>query len=161
MFIYFVLSILIGIFMYYLVNQIEPFSMQYVPLDKRNLTETPPINYDTLITNPKKEYNTALTDWKQYLKIQTEIRNAFEEKGSDSNIHPYVASDLRWRIHRWSMWDYLPNLDYPYYCRVQQFNGKETCQPLSNKLYCSVDKLYKSPVECLKNLDNNKNNTDK
>jgi hypothetical protein len=131
--------------------------MPYVPLKKRDLTEKPVINLDKLITNPKRNYNASLKSYQDYINLQKKIRNAFEVKGSNNNINPKVASDLRWRIHRWSMWDYLPNLDYPYYCQVKQFNGKETCQPLSNKLYCSVNKLFDTPAKCLISLNNNKN----
>lgn len=158
MLIYFLLSILIAFIFYYLINRIEPFTMPYVPIEKRDITEKPPLNLNKLITEPKKDYNQELKDWKDYLEIQTEIRNAHEVQGTSPGINPEVAQNLRWRIHRWSMWDYLPNLDYPYYCKVQQFNGKETCQPLTNKLYCSVDSLYKTPAECLKNISKSSNN---
>ena len=157
MLIYLILSILISLFLYYLVNRIEPFSMPYVPLKKRDLTEKPIKNFDTLITNPQKTYYATLKSYRDYINLQRKIRNAFEVERNNMGINPSVASDLRWRIHRWSMWDYLPNLDRPYYCRVPQFNGKETCVPLSNKIYCSVGNLYNNPAKCLNSLDQNKN----
>jgi hypothetical protein len=156
MLIYLILSIFISLFLYYVVNTIEPFSMPYVPLKKRDLTRKPKINLDTRITNPQKTYYASLRSFQDYINLQRKIRNAFEVERSNSSVNARVASDLRWRIHRWSMWDYLPNLDHPYYCRVTQFNGKETCQPLSNKLYCSVNNLYNSPAKCLNSLKNNK-----
>ena len=157
MLIYLILSILISFFLYYLVNTIEPFSMPYVPIKKRDLTTKPKINLDTRITNPQKTYHASLRSYQDYINLQRKIRNAFEVELAHSNINPHAASDLRWRIHRWSMWDFLPKLDHPYFCRVTLFNGKETCQPISNKLYCSVNNLYNSPAKCLNSLNNKKN----
>jgi len=157
MLIYLILSILISLFLYYLVNRIEPFSMPYIPLKKRDLTEKPIKNFDSLITNPQKTYYSTLQSYRDYINLQRKIRNAFEDKQNNSGINPMVSKDLRWRIHRWSMWDYLPNLDNQYYCRFPQFNGKETCVPLSNRLYCSVSNLYKTASQCLNSLNHNKN----
>ena len=158
MLIYFFVMISIATLLMCFVNKIEPFSMPYIPINDRNITRDPAENLNVEITNPKLEYNQELINWQEYIKIQTEIRNAHEVKGTNPGVNPEVAKNLQWRIHRWSIWDYLPSLKNPYYCKVQQYNGKETCQPLTDKLYCSVSNVFKSPMACLQNLQNKKSN---
>jgi hypothetical protein len=152
MLIYFFVLITIATLIMRFINKIEPFTMPYVPTAERNISSEPATNLNLEITDPKLEYNQAIINWQNYVKTQKQIRNAHEVKGINPGVNPEVAKNLQWRIHRWSVWDYLPSLKNPYYCKVRQYNGKETCQPLTDKLYCSVNNVFKNPNECLKTI---------
>lgn len=152
MLVYFFVLITIATLMMCFIQKIEPFSMPYVPTHERNISSEPTTNLNLEITNPPLEYDQAIVNWQNYVKTQKQIRNAHDVKGSAAGSNPEIAQDLQWRIHRWSVWDFLPSLKNPYYCKVQQYNGKETCQPLTDKLYCSVSNIFKNPNECLQTI---------
>ena len=152
MLIYFFVMIIIALLIMSFINKIEPFSMPYVPTNDRNISSEPATNLNLRITNPQFEYHQAIINWQNYLKTQKQIRNAHPVNSTTAGSNPRVAQDLQWWIHRWSVWDFLPNLKNPYYCKVLQYNGKETCQPLTNKLYCSVNNIFKNPNECLQTI---------
>jgi len=122
---------------YYFLLTIEQFNGNCIPHSK-------PI---------KKDNKNDVLTYDNYIKLEKKIRNQNKEKGS--SIPLAEVSDLNWRIHRWSIWDYLPDINKKYYCKVQQYNGEHTCVPLSNKEYCSVENLYKKPIDCLKSIKNN------
>ena len=124
---------------YYFLLTIEQFNGNYIPHSKRR--------------HIKKDTENNLLTYDNYIELEKKIRNQNEEKGLSIPIAE--VSDLNWRIHRWSIWDYLPDINKKYYCKVQQYNGEQTCVPLSNKEYCSVENLYKKPIECLKSIKNN------
>jgi hypothetical protein len=153
MLIYFFVMITIATLIMCFINKIEPFSMPYVPTHERNISSEPAPNLNVEITNPQSEYDQAIINWQNYVKTQKQIRNAHEVKGINPGVNPKVAENLQWRIHRWSVWDYLPSLKNTYYCKVLQYNGNETCQPLTDKLYCSVNNIFKTPNECLKTIN--------
>ena len=128
--------IFIAFSIYYFLIKIETFYGDYIPQSKRSLK--------------KKIY--PLSTYKDYIKIEKQIRNRHQDKGS--TIPLAEVSDLNWKIHRWSMWDYLPDITHKYYCKVRQYNGQEACVPLSDKQYCSIDNLFKKPIDCLKSIKN-------
>jgi hypothetical protein len=161
-FVYLLLLLISGLLLNEFINRMndddrEEFTVNYVPTIDRNITQNKPPNLNELITKPIKEYKTELKDWKDYKRIQTEIMESNQYEGSSSNTNAKVAADLRWRIHRWSIWDFLPSLKYPYYCMVKQFNGKDVCQPLTDELNCEVGKVFKNPADCLQKLMNKNN----
>jgi hypothetical protein len=158
-FLYLLLLLIVGLVLNEVINRIgepdkESFTVNYVPTENRNITQNKPSNLNELITNPVNEYKTTLKDWKDYKRIQTDIMESNEIEGSSSTTNAKVAADLRWRIHRWSIWDFLPSLNYPYYCMVRQFNGEEVCQPITDDTSCRVGKVFKNPTECLQKLMN-------
>jgi len=91
-------------------------------------------------------------DWEN---LQRKFRDASAVTGSTdfARQKPLVTDNLRWRIHRWTLWDYLPDLDTAYYCRAMQRNGSEECVPLTQKQYCSVGNLYKTAGDCIQGLN--------
>ena len=106
------------------------------------------INYERFTNyNDKNHKNMS---YKDYIQIEKNIMSIFNNKDKSLALKYYknVPKNVRWKIHRWSMWDYLPSLDYPYHCRVKSYYGDEKCVPISNKLYCSVGNLYKTKLEC-------------
>jgi hypothetical protein len=95
-------------------------------------------------------YKDKNMSYKDYIQIEKNIMSLFNKKDRSLSLKYYktVPKNFRWKIHRWSMWDYLPNLDYPYHCRIKTYLGKDKCVPISNKVYCSVGNLYKTKLEC-------------
>jgi len=120
------LILLIAIFLYYLIISKERFT-NYKDNDNKNMS------------------------YKDYIQIERNIMSIFNKKDKSLALKYYkeVPKNLRWKIHRWSMWDYLPNLDYPYHCRINTYLGDDRCIPISNKEYCSIGNLYKTKLECV------------
>jgi hypothetical protein len=136
--------ITIAFAIYYFLITIEPFNGNYIPKSKRG--------YQKKIHSSKSNYNNyyPISTYNDYVELEKKIRNKHQEKGTDM---PFAqVSDLNWRIHRWSMWDYLPNIDKSYYCKVQQYNGEDVCVPLSDKQYCNIGNLFSKPIDCLKSI---------
>jgi len=163
LFFYLLLLLVFGLLLHAIVNRIndsseEGFTTNYIPIKDRNITQDKPPNLNNLITDPIKDYKTTLQNWRDYKRIQTAIMESNEIEGSSASVNARVAADLRWRIHRWSIWDFLPSLKYPYYCLVNNFNGDQVCQPITNDINCRVGKVYKNPVECLKNIQKKNEN---
>lgn len=119
----------------------------------RDITSKPMKNKKSLVTEYEKDYVQTLNNYSDYINYQTYLRDTHEVKGSNGEINPKVVKDLRWNIHRWSLWDYMGNIDYPYYCRSLQYNGNQKCIPLTKKRYCTIDRLYKDPSKCLKDIE--------
>ena len=95
----------------------------------------------------------SLTTYGDWVDLQRGFRDSNAVKGQDDyRQKPLVTDDLRWRIHRWTLWDYLPDLDKAYYCRATQRDGTDECVPLTNKQYCSVGNLYKTAGECIQGI---------
>jgi hypothetical protein len=134
------ICIFIAFSLYYFLIKIETFYGDYIPQSKLGYKPKDKIKGYPLYT------------YDDYIKIEKKIRNKHKEKGS--NVPLAEVSDLNWKIHRWSMWDYLPDIKKNYYCKVEQYNGEEVCMPLSNKQYCSIDKLFEKPIDCLKSIKN-------
>jgi hypothetical protein len=121
-----VLLLALGLIIYYFLLTIEPFA------------------------NPEKETYGDNLSYDDYIQIERNIMNFFDKKDKGLSLKYYknVPDNMRWKIHRWSMWDYLPNLDYPYHCRIKTYHGNERCVPISHKDYCSIGNLYKTKLEC-------------
>jgi len=96
-------------------------------------------------------YNQNNMSYKDYINIEKNIMSLFDKKDKSLSIKYYksVPKNMRWKVHRWSMWDYLPDLKYPYHCRINTYHGNDKCIPISNKQYCSIGNLYKTKLECL------------
>ena len=110
-------------------------------------------NDDILTTRYKRDFVQELKDYNDYTELQRTLRDKNWVKGSDSTeINPEVSDNLRWNIHRWSMWDYIKDWDYPYYCKVLEYNGSEKCVPLTKKRFCTISRLYTDPYKCLKTI---------
>jgi hypothetical protein len=124
MLVYLLFSIIIALLSYYFIISFEPYK------------------------NYKNETNMTYND---YIDIEKNIMSLFDNKDKSLSLKYYksVPKNMRWKIHRWSMWDYLPSLDYPYHCRIKTYHGNDKCVPISNKEYCSIDNLYKTKFECL------------
>lgn len=134
--------IIIAFAIYFFLIQIETFNGNYIPQSKRG--------YQEKKKYIKKSMYNPLSNYDNYIKLEKKIRNQHQEQGS--SIPQAEVSDLNWRIHRWSMWDYLPDINKKYYCKVQQYNGEDVCVPLSDKQYCSIEHLFNKPIDCLKSL---------
>lgn len=164
LFFYLLLLLILGLVLNEIINRIndtssnEGFTTNYIPTQDRNITQDKPPNLNILITDPIRDYKTTLQNWRDYKRIQTAIMQSNEIEGSSSSVNAEVAADLRWRIHRWSIWDFLPSLKYPYYCLVSNFNGDQVCQPITDNINCRVGKVFKNPAECLNNLPKKKIN---
>ena len=152
MILYFGIFILIAFLIYYYLVQIEHFEVPYRTESSRDLTSKQRINDNKLITRYKKDYVQTLNDYDDYTELQRYLRDVNEVKGSNPYTTPKVTKDLRWNIHRWSMWDYIKDWNYPYYCKVREYNGNEKCIPLTKKRYCTINRLYTDPYKCLTSL---------
>jgi len=119
---YLILIILIALFSYYFIISYEHYT----------------------------NYNDKNMSYKDYIQIEKNIMSIFDQKDKSLSLKYYkkVPKNIRWKIHRWSMWDYLPSLEYPYHCRIKSYYGDEKCVPISNKQYCSLGNLYKTKLEC-------------
>ena len=135
--------IIIAFAIYFFLIQIEQFNGNYIPQSKRGYQEKKKNNIKKSIYNP-------ILNYEKYVKIEKKIRDHHQEEGS--SIPLAEVANLNWRIHRWSMWDYLPKINKKYYCKVQQYNGEDVCVPLSDRQYCSIDNLFNKPIDCLKSL---------
>lgn len=132
---------------------IEPFTTDYIPTAQRDLTTDEPKNLNRLITEPKADYVRNLRDYNDYLSYQTYLRDKNWTVGSSPNEQPSnVKNDINWKIHRWSIWDYIKDWKPKYFCKAQQFNGTTQCVPLNNKGDCSVNNLYTDAYKCLKSI---------
>jgi hypothetical protein len=124
----------------------------YVPEKERGklprLEEVAEVDYKEPTPNTP-----SLTTYGDWVNLQKKFRDASEVKGRDDyRQKPLVTDNLRWRIHRWTLWDYLPDLDKAYYCRTTQRDGNDECVPLTRKQYCSVGNLYKNAGDCIRGL---------
>lgn len=119
---------------------------QYIPLQQRNKQS------DIIPTPPLMPVPHRFTSYDDYVKFQQILR----DKNMDTPSEPpeegaSVVQDINWRIHRWSLWDYIPDIQNAdaYWCRSQQYDGGERCIPLSKKRYCRQGYLYKDASKCL------------
>jgi hypothetical protein len=133
--------IIMAFAIYYFLIQIEQFNGNYIPQSKRGYQEK---------NIQKKQPHNPILNYDNYIQLGKKIRNQHQDTGSSMPLAE--VSNLNWRIHRWSMWDYLPDIKKKYYCKVQQYNGEDVCVPLSDKQYCSIDKLFNKPIDCLKSI---------
>jgi hypothetical protein len=119
---------------------------QYVPLNKRNRTT------DIIPTPPLMPIPHRFTSYDDYVKFQQILRDKNMDTPSDPPEEgASVVQDINWRIHRWSLWDYIPDIQNAdtYWCRTQQYDGAERCVPLSKKRYCRQGYLYNDASKCL------------
>jgi len=119
---------------------------QYIPLQQRNKQS------DIIPTPPLMPIPHRFTSYDDYVKFQQILR----DKNMDTPSEPpeegaNVVQDINWRIHRWSLWDYIPDIQNAdtYWCRSQQYDGAERCIPLSKKRYCRQGYLYNDASKCL------------
>jgi hypothetical protein len=119
---------------------------KYIPLHERNqqtdIIPTPP-----LMPTPHR-----FTSYDDYVKFQQILRDKNMDVPSDPPEEgANVVKDINWRIHRWSLWDYIPDIQNAntYWCRSQQHDGAERCIPLSKKQYCRQGYLYNDASKCL------------
>lgn len=156
MILYFIVFLSIALCIYYLLIRIEHFEVPYRPEASRDLTSKEKPNADNLVTRYKKDYVQTLADYDDYTELQRYLRDKNEVKGSSVATTPEVQDNLRWNIHRWSLWDFIKDWNYPYFCRVLQYNGSEQCIPLTRKRFCTINRLYKDPYKCLKSIKKEK-----
>lgn len=135
------------------MSDIPKITKQYIPSHERN-RQTEIIPATPLIHVPHR-----FTSYDDYLKFQQILR----DKNMDTPSEPpaegaNVVSDINWRIHRWSLWDYIPDLQNAntYWCRSQQYDGAERCVPLSKTQYCRQGYLYNDASKCLLSIQTSK-----
>ena len=119
---------------------------QYIPLQQRNKQS------DIIPAPPLMPIPHRFTSYDDYVKFQQILRDKNMDTPSDPPEEgASVVQDINWRIHRWSLWDYIPDLQNAdaYWCRTQQYDGAERCIPLSKKRYCQQGYLYKDASKCL------------
>lgn len=119
---------------------------QYVPLNERNRKT------DIIPTPPLMPIPHRFTSYDDYVKFQQILRDKNMDTPSEpSEKGANVVTDINWRIHRWSLWDYIPDIQNAntYWCRSEQYDGTEQCIPLSKKRYCRQGYLYNDASKCL------------
>ena len=130
-------------------------SKQYVPLNERTLKT------DIIPTPPLMPIPHKFTSYDDYVKFQQILRDKNIDTPSDPpEKGANVVPDINWRIHRWSLWDYIPDIQNAntYWCRTQQYDGAERCIPLSKKRYCRQGYLYNDASKCLSSIQISKKN---